>query len=314
MSRVLYICHDNPNPSGGIRVLYRHVEELNRAGFKAAVVHFQPDFTPSWFSHHVPVINVSQKLDLFHDDWIVIPEDHTQALNSFSQVPCRKVIFCQNHFYVFNSLPPEKTWLDFGVSEVMVSSVEILKFVKNVFNLEATLVPVGIDPELFFPIQEERNPAVAFMPRKGVWAVRTVMGILWHRAPQLRSVKWVPIDGMTEDEAARAMRQCAVFMSTGVLEGFGLPPIEAMASGCIVVGFTGGGGREYAHDGNGFWCPDQDPFALADRLEHILTLILDNPSSPHLESVRQAGFETARRYSLEAQRQRLLEFWAPRLS
>jgi len=38
------------------------------------------------------------------------------------------------------------------------------------------------------------------------------------------------------------------------LESFGLVPLEAMASGAIVAGFHGYGGRNMLSD-NGFWFP-----------------------------------------------------------
>lgn len=47
--RILYMNHDNPYPSGGVRVIYSHVRHLVRNGFNAFVVHQKQDFRPPWF-------------------------------------------------------------------------------------------------------------------------------------------------------------------------------------------------------------------------------------------------------------------------
>ena len=49
----------------------------------------------------------------------------------------------------------------------------------------------------------------------------------------------------SEAAVADILRESQVFLSFGHPEGFGLPPAEALACGCLVIGYHGGGGREY---------------------------------------------------------------------
>ena len=121
MPRIRFASHDNPRPSGGVKTLYQHVDLLTKNGFDAAVVHFSEGFTLDWFSSTIPVIDATEGLELAPDDWIVIPEDHSSAMKHFAQVACRKAIFCQNHFYIFEALPHRSSWDDFGIEEVLVS-------------------------------------------------------------------------------------------------------------------------------------------------------------------------------------------------
>lgn len=44
MARILYFCFASPQPTGGDKVIYRHVALLNQLGFKAWVVHPQTGF------------------------------------------------------------------------------------------------------------------------------------------------------------------------------------------------------------------------------------------------------------------------------
>ncbi|MEM7199183.1 MAG: glycosyltransferase family 4 protein [Planctomycetota bacterium] len=67
-------------------------------------------------------------------------------------------------------------------------------------------------------------------------------------------------------------RQAAVFAAPSVWhEPFGIPLVEAMASGCPTIGTDGGGMPEIIEDGaTGYLVPRADPDALARRLIELL--------------------------------------------
>lgn len=313
MARILYFCHDNPVPSGGVRVLYRHVEILNRFGFKAFVVHGRPGFRPLWFQSGAPRLYAGQSLGLGPGDWAVIPEDHPAAMEALKDAPCHKAVFCQNHYYVFEVLGPGQTWADYGVSEVLASSQAIEQFVARVFGLRPHLVPVAVDGGLFRPDEAARRVRVAYMPRKGAANIRMARGVFGQAAPHLAHIPWVALEGLNERQTARALAASGVFLATGRREGFGLPPVEAMSAGAIVVGFAGGGGREYADSRNGFWVPDEDPLELAETLIRVLELMSAQPDSGVFTAMREAGHATARRYAPDVMAERLLGFWSARV-
>ncbi|MFH1673053.1 MAG: 6-hydroxymethylpterin diphosphokinase MptE-like protein [Pseudomonadota bacterium] len=314
MSRIFYLCHDIARPTGGIRVIYHHVHHLILSGFDASVVHFKPGLKIDWFPVKVPIVDASQSLTVTPEDWVVIPEDFIPGLELCSRLQCHKAVFCQNHFYIFDAMPMGKNWRDYGVEKILASSTEIKKFVHHVFQMEGVYIPLGIDQNLFCPNPEIRRLQIAYMPRKGSWNIRLVRGALWHRRADLRSIPWIPIENMSEKEVAATLQQSSIFLSTSFREGFGLPPLEAMACGCIVVGFTGGGGKEYAHEGNGFWVKDEDSLALADRLEKVLSDFCENPQNSAWEEIRQNAFEMARGYNVTRQKERLIDFWTQTLA
>jgi glycosyltransferase involved in cell wall biosynthesis len=119
---------------------------------------------------------------------------------------------------------------------------------------------------------------------------------------------------MTEAEVARTLRGSRFFLSTSVQEGFGLPPLEAMGCGCLVIGFTGGGGDEFASTENGFWVEDQNTQALADEVERVLSLYRQNPDHPRWKEKQKAAEKSAGLYSFKNQKQALLETWNHLLS
>ena len=94
-----------------------------------------------------------------------------------------------------------------------------------------------------------------------------------------------------------------VFLSLSRLEGFGLTPLEAMASGCVVAGFTGIGGREYAIPDNGFWADEDDFPACVAGLAKAVEL------SAAPEKYRVACQKTLALYTPETFKKGVKEAW-----
>ena len=93
MSKIRFVCHDNSNPSGGIRTLYRQVDILLSHGYDVAVMHEKADFRLQWFEHTTPTEGLHRNFE--SDDWIVFPEDYIDMMQFFADVSCNKVVFCQ---------------------------------------------------------------------------------------------------------------------------------------------------------------------------------------------------------------------------
>ena len=51
----------------------------------------------------------------------------------------------------------------------------------------------------------------------------------------VRHLRYVPIDNDTEEVCAATLKRSGFFLATAVGEWFGLPALEAMAAGCVVV-------------------------------------------------------------------------------
>jgi glycosyltransferase involved in cell wall biosynthesis len=85
------------------------------------------------------------------------------------------------------------------------------------------------------------------------------------------------LQGLTDEEVVHEFRETDLVVSTVVPEGFGYPPLEAMAVGRPAVLVDSGGSREYhAHEENALVLPTRDPSALADavgRLVHEPALV-----------------------------------------
>ncbi len=92
-ARLFYYCGANAHPTGGNKVIYRHVDLLAKAGFDAWVYHPIDGFAyPGLVSHPrivTPASIVARRCDLF-----VLPEDAGPGMASFAP-GMRKLIFNQ---------------------------------------------------------------------------------------------------------------------------------------------------------------------------------------------------------------------------
>ena len=76
---------------------------------------------------------------------------------------------------------------------------------------------------------------------------------------------WIAFHPITSDAQLRALySETHIFVVPSWIEGFGLPPMEAMACGCAVVATDAGGFTDYLANGeNALLVPIQSPGALA---------------------------------------------------
>jgi hypothetical protein len=266
-AQVVFICPNLQRIMGGIKYVFRMAEVLRRSGHDAIAVD-AVSTPPFWFQTDVPVFGrdiIGQRANQV----LVIGEDIPGVLERNAKRPQRKVMYCQNHFYAAQTATEGGSYADFGITDVLCSGRAIYDYIRLRHpNVRAHLIPCGIDSAVFHPrVKRER---IACIPRKRRIEAAYLRDLFRHLHPEFRDVEWLELESKTEPEVAAALGESTVFLSLSRLEGFGLTPIEAMASGCVVAGFTGIGGREYATSANGFWADEDDfPGCLRQLAEAI---------------------------------------------
>jgi hypothetical protein len=267
---VYFATPDINRPSGGIRVAYRHVDLLNRAGIPAAVLHARTGFRCTWFENATRVTS-AKNVEIGPEDLVVTSEVGAWILENLPP---------GHRFVVFNQ-GPHLTWQmpDEAVDRythnpdlaaiitVSEHGAEMLRYATPTATVRR--VHNSIDPAVFFPGDAERGRRIAYMPRRGRDEARQVLGIM-HARGTLAGWEVTPLEGLSEREVADQLRRKSVFVSFAYQEGFGLPPAEAMACGAYVVGFHGFGGREFLRPEFSSPVPPGDTVALVRALEGAL--------------------------------------------
>jgi glycosyltransferase involved in cell wall biosynthesis len=267
------------------------VELLRAAGIDAALWFRTPGYRLPWFATTAPILGGDQ-LELGADDLLVVPELY--LLPGVDPAPgVRKVIFNQNHFLTYWS------WRDTGdypgwdpAPEVWAVSRESQEVLGRLHpDLPVRLIPNPVDTELFRP-GPARSRAIAWMPRRRPLEAAVLERLLRNDSRSAGADLRVLAE-LTEAEVATALGGTSVFVALGISEGFGLPVAEALAAGCLVVGYPAGGGEEL-FEAPGTWrIDDARPHLLADRALELIDVPQDDP-------VRAAAREwIAERYSAD---------------
>ncbi|GAA3110307.1 glycosyltransferase [Streptosporangium carneum] len=321
---IRYLCPDLSRPSGGIRAIYRHVDTLTAAGFDAAVLHRRKGFSCSWFEHRTPVVS-AETAGLHRGDVLVLPEYAAPALGTLPE-GLRLVVFNQNAYNTFalspfDEVPRGAPYAGVPALEAVLAvsepNVAYLRFAYPDLWIER--VRNVVDPALFHPGDAGgagdtegtegtegtvRARRIALMPRRRAGDLAQVLHLLRARGA-LDGWEVVPIHGRSEAETAALLRSCAVFFSLSHQEGFGMPPAEAMASGCYVVGFTGVAGQEFFDPAFCSPVPEGDVLAFAQTAERVLA---EGPAAL-AGRARAAGDHIRARYGPDQQREDLVGFF-----
>lgn len=304
-----YIAPMPTNASGGVRVIHRHVDLLNEMGWQAQMVH--PSHAPriEWFAHSTRLVQ-TMRLEVAEHDVLVIPEFYAVRLQTLPPW-CRTVIFNQGGYLTFDlvdhqAMAGKSLYRDLPtLAGVLTPSRDSQVLLQHTFpGIDVATARPVVDPSVFHPPRADEPPAArrfAYFTSRRPEELHQLLHILRERG-----IDWepVPIAGRSESEVAAILRSCAVFLSFSERDGFGLPPAEAMASGCYVVGYTGGGGDE-------FFLPE-----FCSPVNHLLGFAqaAEAAMATPLEELAAAGRAASRHvhaaYSVDGLRADLAAFWS----
>jgi hypothetical protein len=306
MKRIVYALFSGGGLVGGHKMILRHVETLRDLGFDAVAYTGRRNVLPAWFAHRAPIL-IDQPIPP-DQTLLVLPADAVNTLKQVAGLPYELVVFVQNHFdFAAASIAPLGLYEPDRLPTFLGVGPTIERFLTRLYpNAAVETVPAFADERLFRP-DPGRQPAVALSPRKRPLEAAAIETLVKALHPAHADLPWRRVRGASEAETAAVFGTSSLFLSLSRLEGLGLTPLEAMASGCVCAGFTGVAGRDYATAENGFWVGEGDCEAAAEALARAADLAA--AGGPALKRRLEAGYETARQWSYAAFRERLEEVW-----
>ena len=148
------------------------------------------------------------------------------------------------------------------------------------------VIPHGVDHERFRPVGGQREPFLLYpanaWPHKNHARLFEALGLLRRERPDLRLVLTgsgherlsLPAGAesrgyVSRDELARLYATAAALVFPSLYEGFGQPPLEAMASGCPVAASSAGALPEVCGEAARLFDPSS-PEAIAEAVREVL--------------------------------------------
>ena len=309
--------------SGGLAVLLDVALGLAALGRDVRCVLREAGATPLILPSGLATVPLGAA-DMGPGDVYLVPEGWPNALAPGLAAGARCVVYCQNWAYLFNGLPEGVTWDRLPVSFLAVSD-PVARYIERALGVLPPVLRPAINAARFHPPAQKPAPSpvrVGYMPRKNKALAGMIRRMVEARALRTGlALEFVPIEGLPPDGVAEVLRSCHVFLATGFPEGCPLPPLEAMACGCVVAGFAGFGGFDYMRQagqggyapsvplrvvpwgGNGFYAADNDVFGATACLEAACRLWI--AGGEKLARVLENGRMTAAAYGATAQREAL---------
>jgi glycosyltransferase involved in cell wall biosynthesis len=268
---VYFLTPDHNVPAGGIRVMYNHVDLLNKAGIEAAVLHQKKGFRCTWFDNTTRVTDIRSSA-VGPEDTLIVSELDVDVVAALPQ-HVRHVVLNQSGYETWArrgdavahhySSAPELL----GAIVVSEYSAQMLKYAYP--KLAIRRIHNGIDGTRFYPSGEPTVRRICYHPRRGRRELDHVMHMLRARGA-LHNWETFSLEGLSDEDFAAEMRSSRITVNLSYWEGFGLTTCEAMACGSYVIGFHGFGGREFMRPE--FSCPVEtgDVIAVAEAIERVI--------------------------------------------
>jgi GT2 family glycosyltransferase/glycosyltransferase involved in cell wall biosynthesis len=318
--RIVYVT-EGTGVGGGHRDIFEHLNRLQARGHEVAL--YTLGEMPDWFELRVPVRSFQ-----FYEELVeaLAPVEAIKVATWWNTavpvwrasvvhgIPVYFVQDIETSYYpdnphvraaVIDSYGP-----DFRYMTISTWNRERLREL----GLDAELIPPGIDLDTFRPLHEKQrrtdmvlalgrsNPLKNLPLTVAAWravADRVALDAapelcLFGHEPELAQERGMRhVESPTDEQVNELFNEAAVFVQTSAHEGFALPPLEAMATGCAVVCTDAHGNRDFCVDGENCLMPEADVDAVADALARLLV-------DPALrERLGRGGIETAAAYGWE---------------
>jgi glycosyltransferase involved in cell wall biosynthesis len=312
--KITYLMINADVVCGGNRTVFGQINGLIERGHDVRVLalYGNKPFIPL----KTEVINVPQFEGMIPQSDIVVAAFNIRALPFYH--PKREIPFylCLIYESLYSENSKHEELCDIlykAPMNLLCNSTWTQKVFKKKIHRHAYYVPDGIDVDLFKPKERLFNndtKRVLMMYRggrnKGLnWGLHALK-IIKEKLPEVEVVMFgtdqLPkVDfpytffyNPSQEDLPKIYLSCSVLLFPSILEGFGLPRLEAMWCGCAVVTTDCFGGREFCIDQEtALIVPKRNPKKIA---EGVIKVLEDEPLRMGL--IRK-GYEKAQKFTLE---------------
>lgn len=307
---IYFVAPERPLPTGGINVMYQFAEILRDHGYSVSVHYQSPDFVYEFFGsdiettysryseprppmHQAPYKHFlrwrqewrkprkrgANRLSVpGHQDLVVVPDFWgARQFARFPGVPVAVLAQDVGGLIRGSLLPMARDKMEIPLLQGFVTTSKSIKAAVEAFSDKPHwYVPLFLEAEKF-QFQDVKKRQICFLDRKRPGEVAAMREFL-KKSLADREFDLVAVRNLLPPALRKIMADSLFFLSFSQEEGFGLPPAEAMAMGCITIGYTGVGGNEYFTPDVAFPVPEDDIVAFHRKILEVVEAYERNPA------------------------------------
>lgn len=145
---------------------------------------------------------------------------------------------------------------------------------KSNYSIDSPVINPYVDLKLFLndiPWHEKSNEILILNYKTDPQPLLDQLLECYKAKYKTKTPEFKKVGGLKQKEWANMLKKHKFFLNVSPIEGFGLPSLEAMASGCAVLGLDSYGSRDYFDSGrNALVVPEGEIETLADYLYEMV--------------------------------------------
>ncbi len=295
--------------AASVMMNYQLVKHLRNNGYNASIMYEKTQFkgVSDWLDSEysdLPHTTIEGgELKVGPQDFVIVPELYGHVLEQIVKMPCSKIILCQSYDYIFETLTPGTSWVNYGVTQAITTSKTQQEYIKSLMpSIKTSVVPVSI-PEYFKTSNKPKKPIVAIHtrdPRDTMKIIKT----FYILNPQFKWITFKDMRNMSNKEFAESLGESCVSVWVDRIAGFGTFPLESMMCETPVIGTLPILRPEWITNENGIWSFDES------KIVEILGTYMKNWLEDNVpEALHEKMKETVTKISEDNQEESIVNFF-----
>lgn len=275
---------------GDTMIIYKHCDILKKNGYNACPIYIgnEKHKEPNWFFHQSRLTKFQYEdiNKLSDEDIVICPDSSPELICNFNKG--KKFLFVQNWAKYKNSSAE-----NYGFDGILTFTGYCADYLKRLTKLPVYEIKNGIELNHFnYSVNLKKEDEVLILYRKNTDLIDKFFESLPRELRDYYNFKVVH-EKVDKAKLIALYKESDIFLNFGYPEGFGLMPLEAMACGCVVCGFTGGGAKTHM-------IKDETALVVEDgNLEGMYNILLELRKNQILKShIRKNGLLKAKEFSL----------------
>lgn len=236
-----FVIDTKGTPNGSTQYIYEMAKELIDLGYNATILHQEKEFVgvSDWLGEDYANINhaciENENIKVSTSDFLIIPEIFSNVMNQTKDLPCKRIVLCQNVNYITEFMPLGVSWKNYNIFDVITTSQIQADDIKELFpGIKTNIISPAI-PAYFRNNDVPKKLMVSIITKEQSLVNKIVKQFHW-KYPQYRWVTFTDLRGMPRESFSDTLRESAIAVWVDDDTYFGYTPIEAIKSGCITIG------------------------------------------------------------------------------